>query len=225
MCRALVAETGLLLAPRLRALGDGRGPVRALHRTLRRTRIAGISIGSDLTAADARCRPRLRGRRGGLRRALLRRRRLPPAADPPRTNTSAFRPRSADRRRPYTPNTPNCAGGMWHRCHLGLDGRSTAPDGSIAAAETRLILDAARRIQGYPMNVEEKSHKSGGRWRARRPGNGCVVDPNLHTDTRMHISNEITELLRTTHEDLCTPHGREADERTAAAHDHQVASS
>ena len=74
------------------------------------------------------------------------------------------------------------------------------------------------------MNVEEKSHKL--------PADdgelvdlvtAALVDPNLHTDTRMHISNEITELLRTTHEDLYGPHGREAHERTAAAHDHQVA--
>jgi hypothetical protein len=29
-----------------------------------------------------------------------------------------------------------------------------------------------------------------------------LVDPNLHTDLRMRLHREITELLRTTHEDL-----------------------
>jgi hypothetical protein len=51
----------------------------------------------------------------------------------------------------------------------------------------------------------------------------ALVDPNLHTDTRMHISNQITELLRGTHEDLYGADGRERHERTAAEHDHQVA--
>lgn len=50
----------------------------------------------------------------------------------------------------------------------------------------------------------------------------ALVDPNLHTDTRMRIANEITELLRGTHGDLYGPDGRERHERTAAEHDHQV---
>jgi hypothetical protein len=50
----------------------------------------------------------------------------------------------------------------------------------------------------------------------------ALVDPNLHTDTRMHISNQITEILRGAHEDLYGADGRERHERTAAAHDHQV---
>ena len=73
------------------------------------------------------------------------------------------------------------------------------------------------------MNVEEKTQE-------RRSEDGtlvdlvtaALVDPNLHTDTRMHIANEITELLRATHQDLYGPDGREAHERTAAQHDHQV---
>ena len=56
----------------------------------------------------------------------------------------------------------------------------------------------------------------------RALGAAALVDPSLHTDTRMHISNEITELLRGTHEDLYGSDGRERHERTAAAHDHQL---
>ena len=75
------------------------------------------------------------------------------------------------------------------------------------------------------MNVEEKTQE-------RRSEDGtlvdlvtaALVDPNLHTDTRMRISNEITELLRATHEDQYGPDGREAHERMAAQHDHQVSS-
>ena len=74
------------------------------------------------------------------------------------------------------------------------------------------------------MNVEANTHKL-----PAEDGElvdlvmAAMVDPNLHTDTRMHISNQITEVLRATHEDLYGPGGREAHERTAAAHDHQVA--
>jgi hypothetical protein len=50
----------------------------------------------------------------------------------------------------------------------------------------------------------------------------ALVDPNLHTDMRMRIANEITELLRAAHNDLYGPDGREAHERTAVEHDHQV---
>jgi hypothetical protein len=51
----------------------------------------------------------------------------------------------------------------------------------------------------------------------------ALVDPNLHADTRMHISTQITELLRGTHEDLYGRDGRDRRERVAAEHDHQVA--
>ena len=50
----------------------------------------------------------------------------------------------------------------------------------------------------------------------------ALVDPNLHTDTRMRMSHQITELLRGAHEDLYGADGRERHERTAAKHDHQV---
>jgi len=73
------------------------------------------------------------------------------------------------------------------------------------------------------MNVEAKTQKLG-----TEDGQlvdlvtAALVDPNLHTDTRMHIANQITEVLRETHEGLYGPDGRERHERTAAEHDHQV---
>ena len=45
-----------------------------------------------------------------------------------------------------------------------------------------------------------------------------LVDPNLHTDLRMRLHREIAALLRTAHEDLYGPAGREVHERTLAAH-------
>lgn len=73
------------------------------------------------------------------------------------------------------------------------------------------------------MNVQEQTQKVS-------PEDGKLVDlvtaaltdPNLHTDTRMRISNEIRELLQTTHEDLYGADGRKVHERTAAKHDQQI---
>lgn len=73
------------------------------------------------------------------------------------------------------------------------------------------------------MNVEQKSQ--------RLPAEDgklvdlvgdVLVDPSLHTDTRMRISNEISELLRAAHEDLYGREGHEKYERTAATHDYHV---
>ena len=50
----------------------------------------------------------------------------------------------------------------------------------------------------------------------------ALVDPNLHTDTRMRMSLEITDLLRGAHEDLYGSAGPERHDRAAAEHDHQV---
>jgi hypothetical protein len=44
-----------------------------------------------------------------------------------------------------------------------------------------------------------------------------LVDPNLHTDTRMRIHREITALLERTHRELRGPAGHDARERTLAA--------
>src|ERR1035437_6234118 len=48
--------------------------------------------------------------------------------------------------------------------------------------------------------------------------NSVLVDPNLHTDLRMRLHREITDLLRPTHEDLFGPPGREAHQQTLDAH-------
>jgi hypothetical protein len=50
----------------------------------------------------------------------------------------------------------------------------------------------------------------------------ALADPNLHTDTRMRISNEIRELLRATHQDLYGGDGGKVREWTTAERDHQV---
>jgi hypothetical protein len=73
------------------------------------------------------------------------------------------------------------------------------------------------------MNVEAKTQKlSGEDGELVDLVSAALVDPNLHTETRMHISNQITELLRGTHKDLYGADGRERHERTAAEHDHHV---
>jgi ribosome maturation protein Sdo1 len=45
-----------------------------------------------------------------------------------------------------------------------------------------------------------------------------LVDPNVHTDLRMHLAQEITELLRTAHEHAYGPRGVEVHERALEAH-------
>lgn len=45
-----------------------------------------------------------------------------------------------------------------------------------------------------------------------------LVDPDLHTDLRMRLCQEIPALLREAHEDLYGPSGREIHERRLAAH-------
>ena len=73
------------------------------------------------------------------------------------------------------------------------------------------------------MNTEAKTEKLGAEdGKLVDLVRAAFVDPNLHTDTRMHIAHRITEVLRRTHEDLYGPEGRERHERTAAEHDHQV---
>jgi hypothetical protein len=73
------------------------------------------------------------------------------------------------------------------------------------------------------MNTETKTQKLGAEdGKLVDLATAALVDPNLHTDTRMHISNEIAGLLRKAHEDLYGPDGRERHERTAAEHDHHV---
>jgi hypothetical protein len=73
------------------------------------------------------------------------------------------------------------------------------------------------------MNAEAKAQKlSAGDGKLVDVVSAALVDPNLHTDTRMRMSHQITELLRGTHEDLYGAGGLERHERTAAEHDHQV---
>lgn len=54
-----------------------------------------------------------------------------------------------------------------------------------------------------------------------------LVDPNVHTDMRMHLSHEIPQLLRKAHEDVygpvTGPARYEAVERSVAADDDRVA--
>jgi hypothetical protein len=49
-----------------------------------------------------------------------------------------------------------------------------------------------------------------------------LVDPNVHTDLRMRLHNEITELLRTTHEHLYGPPGRQPHEPPAPSDEGQL---
>ena len=73
------------------------------------------------------------------------------------------------------------------------------------------------------MNIEAKTQKLGAEdGKLVDLVTAALVDPTLHTDTRMRISHQITRLLRRAHEDLYGPEGRERHERTAAEHDHQV---
>jgi hypothetical protein len=51
-----------------------------------------------------------------------------------------------------------------------------------------------------------------------------LVDPTLHTDLRMRLAREITELLRTAHEALYGPAGREVHQQALAAHGEHVPS-
>jgi len=46
-----------------------------------------------------------------------------------------------------------------------------------------------------------------------------LVDPNLHTDTRMRLHTEIDEILRGVHDDLHGPAGQEVHARKLEAHD------
>ncbi len=52
--------------------------------------------------------------------------------------------------------------------------------------------------------------------------NTALVDPNLHTDTRMRLHEEITQILRTAHEDTYGPSGRGTHEQRLAEHDHHL---
>jgi hypothetical protein len=45
-----------------------------------------------------------------------------------------------------------------------------------------------------------------------------LVDPNLHTDTRLRLHQEIAEILRGAHVDLHGPAGHEVHERALEAH-------
>ena len=59
------------------------------------------------------------------------------------------------------------------------------------------------------MNVEAKAQRLGAEdGQLVDLVTAALVDPNLHTDTRMRISKEITELLRATHDDQYGPNGR-----------------
>ena len=45
-----------------------------------------------------------------------------------------------------------------------------------------------------------------------------LVDPNLHTDTRLRLHQQITEILRGAHVDLHGPAGHEVHARALEAH-------
>jgi len=46
-----------------------------------------------------------------------------------------------------------------------------------------------------------------------------LVDPNLHTDTRLRLHQEIEEILRGAHVDMHGPAGHEVHARALEAHD------
>ena len=50
----------------------------------------------------------------------------------------------------------------------------------------------------------------------------ALVDPNLHTDTRMRLQEEITRILRDTHEDTYGSSGHDTHEQRLAEHDHHL---
>ena len=50
----------------------------------------------------------------------------------------------------------------------------------------------------------------------------ALVDPNLHTDTRMRLQYELTEILRKAHHETYGDSGPETHERRLAEHDHHL---
>jgi hypothetical protein len=50
----------------------------------------------------------------------------------------------------------------------------------------------------------------------------ALVDPNLHTDTRMRLHEEITQILRRAHEDTYGASGHDTHEQRLADHDHHL---
>ncbi len=50
----------------------------------------------------------------------------------------------------------------------------------------------------------------------------ALVDPNLHTDTRMRLHEQIIELVHDAHEDAYGPSGHETHEERLAEHDHHL---
>jgi hypothetical protein len=52
--------------------------------------------------------------------------------------------------------------------------------------------------------------------------NKVLVDPNLHTDLRLRLAREITELVRAAHPGIYGPGGSEAHPRALEAHGDQV---
>jgi hypothetical protein len=50
----------------------------------------------------------------------------------------------------------------------------------------------------------------------------ALVDPNLHTDTRMRLHDEITKILQCAHEDTYGPSGLQTHEQRLTEHDHHL---
>jgi len=73
------------------------------------------------------------------------------------------------------------------------------------------------------MNVDEKTKTPTGEdGKLVDLVKAALADPNLHTDLRMRLHHEITEMLRTAQEDVYGPAGREAHQRQLAAQDHEL---
>jgi hypothetical protein len=49
-----------------------------------------------------------------------------------------------------------------------------------------------------------------------------LVDPSIHTDTRLHLYHQIDETLRDAHEDLHGPAGADVHRQALRAHDQRL---
>ena len=143
----IVAESGLLDRAGLRALGDGRGAVGALQpRALRRRSASpGISIGSnDLTqlllGADRDSELLAESSTSATPPSPRTCRQLIPRARGARPADLDLRPGA----RRCTPSTPSCSSAPGSTRSRSTSTSSTATRRLIAAAEQRLLLDAAR---------------------------------------------------------------------------------
>src|SRR5579862_6241487 len=83
------------------------------------------------------------------------------------------------------------------------------------ASRRHLSRHRSRRCEGE-MTAGDPRTTMDGQWVDQL--SAVLEDPNLHTDQKMRLHREISELLRRTHEDLYGPSGPAVHERTFEMH-------